>query len=73
MFVVVPVIMITPFSSNNATPIDPAAGNVDLLILNTNFMHLKHQADLQIKAKIIVSTQPFKIAKPFQKVTRVVN
>ena len=69
MFMVVPITMVAAFSSNNAlyTGAAPAQGNVNLFSLKTNFMNLLHQADLQINAKTIESTQPFiNIQKHYQ-------
>jgi hypothetical protein len=66
MFMVVPISMVAGFSDGSALK-DPAAGNVNLLSLKTNFIHLIHQADLQINGKTIESTQPYiNIAKHFQ-------
>ena len=66
MFMVVPISMVAAFSDGTALK-DPAAGNVNLLSLKTNFIHLIHQADLQINGKTIESTQPYiNIAKHFQ-------
>ena len=66
MFMVVPITMVAAFSTGSAI-VDPVAGNVNLLSLKTNFIHLIHQADLQINGKTIESTQPYiNIAKHFQ-------
>ena len=66
MFMVVPISTVAAFSDGSALK-DPAAGNVNLLSLKTNFIHLIHQADLQINGKTIESTQPYiNIAKHFQ-------
>ena len=66
MFMVIPVTMVAGFAYNNAL-LDPVAGNVNLLSLKSNFIHLIHQADLQINGKTIESTQPYiNIAKHFQ-------
>ena len=66
MFMVIPITMVAAFSTGNAM-VDPVAGNVNLLSLKTNFIHLLHQADLQINGKTIESTQPYvNIAKHFQ-------
>ena len=43
MFMVVPISMVAAFSDGSALK-DPAAGNVNLLSLKTNFIHLIHQA-----------------------------
>jgi hypothetical protein len=66
LFLVVPVTMVAAFSTGAAL-VAPVAGNVNLLQMKTNFMHLIHQADLQINGKTIESTQPFvNIQKHFQ-------
>ena len=45
----------------------PSAGNVNLLSLKNNFIHLIHQADLTINGKTAEDNQPFiNIAKHFQ-------
>ena len=67
MFLVVPITMVAGMSQANGTPVAPVPGNVNLLSLKTNFIHLLHQADLQINGKTIESTQPYiNIAKHFQ-------
>ena len=67
MFMVVPITMVAGMSQANGTAVPPVAGNVNLLSLKTNFIHLLHQADLQINGKTIESTQPYlNIAKHFQ-------
>ncbi len=51
--------MVAAFSTaNNAVLVAPttAVGAVNLLSIKSNFMHLIHQADLQINAKTIEST-----------------
>ena len=66
MFMVIPITMVAAFSTGSII-VDPVAGNVNLLSLKTNFIHLIHQADLQINGKTIESTQPYiNIAKHFQ-------
>ena len=67
MFVVVPITMAAGMSQTNGTAVPPCDGNVSLLSLKSNFIHLLHQADLQINGKTIESTQPYiNIAKHFQ-------
>ena len=70
MFCVIPIVMVAAFSTaNNAALVAPTAavGAVNLLSIKTNFMHLIHQADLQINGKTIESTQPFiNVVKHFQ-------
>ena len=68
LFMVVPITMVAAFSTaNNAALLDPNGGSINLLSIKSNFMHLIHQADLQINGKTIESTQPFiNIAKHFQ-------
>ena len=66
MFMVVPITLVAAFSDGTAIK-DAVAGNVNLLSMKSNFMHLIHQADLQINGKTIESTQPYvNIAKHFQ-------
>ena len=66
LFMVVPVTMVACFSTGTA-PVAPTNGNSQLLSTKTNFIHLIHQADLQINGKTIESTQSFvNIAKHFQ-------
>ena len=67
MFIVVPITMVAGMSTAGGAAVPPVAGNVNLLSLKTNFIHLLHQADLQINGKTIESTQPYlNIAKHFQ-------
>ena len=66
LFLVVPITMVAAFSTGSAL-VAPVAGNVNLLQMKSNFIHLIHQADLQINGKTIESTQPFvNIQKHFQ-------
>ena len=66
LFMVIPITMVTAFSATN-TPVAPVAGNAQLLSTKSNFIHLIHQADLQINGKTIESTQSFvNVAKHFQ-------
>ena len=47
LFVVLPIVMAAAFStSSSGTLVAPVAGNVNLLSLKNNFIHLIHQADL---------------------------
>ena len=68
LFMVVPVTMVAAYSTaNNGATIAPTTGSINLLSLKSNFIHLIHQADLQINGKTVESTQPFiNIAKHFQ-------
>jgi hypothetical protein len=68
MFCVIPIVMVAAFSTaNNAASVAPGVGAVNLLSIKSNFMHLIHQADLQINGKTIESTQPFiNVVKHFQ-------
>lgn len=68
LFLVLPITMVAAFSTNVAgTLVAPVAGNVNLLSLKNNFIHLIHQCDLTINGKTIEDTQPFiNIAKHFQ-------
>ena len=69
LFLVVPITMVAAFSTGSAL-VAPVAGNVNLLQMKSNFIHLIHQADLQINGKTIESTQPFvNIQKHFQMVS----
>lgn len=67
-FVVIPIVMAAAFSTATANGlIAPGAGNVNLLSLKNNFIHLIHQADLTIQGKQIEDAQPFiNVAKHFQ-------
>ena len=59
MFCVVPITMVAGMSTSNTNvAVAPTAGNVNLVSLKSNFIHLLHQADLQINGKTIESTQP---------------
>lgn len=68
LFLVLPITMVAAFSTSTAgTLVAPATGNVNLLSLKNNFIHLIHQCDLTINGKTIEDTQPFiNIAKHFQ-------
>ena len=67
MFLVVPITMVAAYSTTAGAAVAPAPGNVNLLSLKSNFIHLLHQADLQINGKSVESTQPYlNIAKHFQ-------
>jgi hypothetical protein len=58
--------MVAAFN-NAGTPVAPVAGSAQLLSTKSNFIHLIHQADLQINGKTIESTQSFvNVAKHFQ-------
>ena len=67
LFMVVPITMVAAFGAGSGTLVAPVNGNGQLLSTKTNFIHLIHQADLQINGKTIESTQSFvNIAKHFQ-------
>ena len=67
LFMVVPITMVAAFGAAAGVPVAPVNGNAQLLSTKTNFIHLIHQADLQINGKTIESTQSFmNIAKHFQ-------
>jgi hypothetical protein len=68
LFAVLPVVMVAAFSTSTAgTLVAPVAGNVNLLSLKNNFIHLIHQADLSINGKTAEDVQPYiNIAKHFQ-------
>jgi hypothetical protein len=68
LFVVLPVTMVAAFStSTSGAAVAPTAGNVNLLSLKNNFIHLIHQADLSINGKTVEDVQPFiNIPKHFQ-------
>ena len=69
LFLVVPITMVAAFSTGAAL-VAPKPGNVNLLQMKSNFIHLIHQADLQINGKTIESTQPFvNIQKHFQMIS----
>jgi hypothetical protein len=60
--------MVAAFStSTSGTAVAPVAGNVNLLSLKNNFIHLIHQADLSINGKTAEDVQPYiNVAKHFQ-------
>lgn len=68
LFAVLPITMVAAFSTSTAgTAVAPVAGNVNLLSLKNNFIHLIHQADLSINGKTAEDVQPFiNIPKHFQ-------
>ena len=68
LFVVLPIMMVAAFSTSTAgTLVAPVAGNVNLLTMKNNFIHLIHQADLTINGKTVEDVQPYlNIAKHFQ-------
>jgi hypothetical protein len=68
LFVVLPVTMVAAFSTSTAgTLVAPVNGNVNLLTMKNNFIHLIHQADLSINGKTAEDVQPFiNIPKHFQ-------
>ena len=68
LFVVLPIVMAAAFStSTSGTLVAPVAGNVNLLSLKNNFIHLIHQADLSINGKTAEDVQPYiNISKHFQ-------
>lgn len=68
LFVVLPIVMVAAFSTSVAgARIAPVAGNVNLLSMKNNFIHLIHQADLTINGKTVEDVQPYlNIAKHFQ-------
>lgn len=68
LFVVLPITMVAAFSTSTAgTLVAPTNGNVNLLSLKNNFIHLIHQADLSINGKTAEDVQPFiNIPKHFQ-------
>jgi hypothetical protein len=68
LFAVLPITMVAAYSTAvSGTLVAPSAGNVNLLSLKNNFIHLIHQADLTINGKTAEDNQPFiNIAKHFQ-------
>jgi hypothetical protein len=70
LFVVIPIVMVAAFSTSagNGTLVTPQNGNVNLLSLKNNFIHLIHQADISINNKSTgEDLQPLvNIAKHFQ-------
>ena len=60
--------MVAAFSTSVAgTLVAPFPGNVNLLSLKNNFIHLIHQADLTINGKTAEDVQPFiNISQHFQ-------
>ena len=69
LFLVLPITLVAAFSTsaNNGTLVAPVPGNVNLLSLKNNFIHLIHQAELSVNGKTAEDAQPFiNIAKNFQ-------
>ena len=68
LFVVLPIVMVAAFSTSTAGGlVAPVAGNVNLLSIKNNFIHLIHQADLTINGKTVEDVQPYlNISKHFQ-------
>jgi len=69
LFVVIPIVMVAAFSTSTpGTLVAPNNGNVNLLSLKNNFLHLIHQADITFGNKSTgEDLQPFiNIAKHFQ-------
>lgn len=70
LFTVLPITMVAAFSTSTAGTFPaspPGPGNVNLLTLKNNFIHLIHQADLSINGKTVEDVQPYiNIAKHFQ-------
>ena len=67
LFLVLPITLVAAYSTGSATVAPPNGGSANLVSLKSNFIHLIHQADLQINGKTIESTQPFiNIQKHFQ-------
>ena len=66
MFLVIPITMVAAFNNSGTIEV-PGPGNVNLLSLKTNFIHLLHQADVSINGKTIETMQPYiNVAKHFQ-------
>ena len=62
LFVVLPIVMVAACSTSVAgtlVPASPVAGNINLLSLKNNFIHLIHQADLTINGKTVEDVQPY--------------
>jgi hypothetical protein len=68
LFVVLPITMVAAYSTAvSGTLVAPSTGNINLLSMKNNFIHLIHQADLSINGKTVEDAQPFvNIAKHFQ-------
>lgn len=68
LFLVLPITMVAAFSTAVAgTLVAPTPGNINLLSLKNNFIHLIHQADMTVNGKTVEDAQPFvNIAKSFQ-------
>jgi hypothetical protein len=59
--------MVAAYSAGAGVLVAPSNGNVNLLSIKNNFIHLIHQADLTINGKTVEDTQPFiNVAKHFQ-------
>jgi hypothetical protein len=68
LFAVLPITMVAAYSTAvSGTLVAPANGNVNLLALKNNFIHLIHQCDLTVNGKTVEDAQPFiNISKHFQ-------
>ena len=73
LFCVLPVMLVAAFSTNVAgTLVAPTPGNLNLLSLKNNFIHLIHQADLTVHGITAEDIQPFiNISKHFQMLSEV--
>lgn len=68
LYCVLPITMVAAFSTSTAgNTVTPVSGNVNLLSMKNNFIHLIHQADISISGKSVEDVQPFiNISKHFQ-------
>ncbi len=70
MYLVLPITMVAACRTNTGVVTSVSPGGSNLCSIKTNFIHLIHQADIQIGGKTIESTQPFlNIVKHFKMIS----
>ena len=70
MYLVLPITMVATCRTGTVGITTPSPGGSILCSIKTNFIHLIHQADIQIWGKTIESTQPFlNIVKHFKMIS----
>jgi hypothetical protein len=70
MYLVLPITVVAACRTNTAALTTASPGGSNLCSIKTNFIHLIHQADIQIGGKTIESAQPFlNIVKHFKMIS----
>jgi len=70
MYLVLPITVVAACRTNSAAITTASPGGSNLCSIKTNFIHLIHQADIQIGGKTIESAQPFlNIVKHFKMIS----